>query len=56
VVLEEGMEQIKGYRDTIDKKTPAYLVVFDRRAAADKAPWDERIYWKEADGVKVVGC
>jgi type II secretory pathway predicted ATPase ExeA len=55
-VLEEGLEQIKKYRDTIDKTIPAYLIIFDRRQIEKRATWDERITWKEMpDGITIVG-
>jgi hypothetical protein len=44
---DEGLEQIKKYRDKIDTNASAYLVIFDRRDMAKGIPWDERIYWKD---------
>jgi hypothetical protein len=55
-VREEGLLQIQRYRDKIDTNTPAYLVIFDRRDAAKKAPWDERLYWTDENNVTIVGC
>jgi len=55
-LLATGLAQIKRYRDQINPATPAYLLIFDRRSDDAKAPWDERIYWREAgDGITVVG-
>jgi hypothetical protein len=55
-VKEEGLEQIERYRDKIDSKTPAYLMIFDRRDPAKKTPWAERITWEpQENGVVVVG-
>jgi hypothetical protein len=55
-VREQGLQQIAKYRDTIDSAAPAYLVIFDRRSENKKAAWDERLTWKEDDGIIVVGC
>ncbi|MDR1335471.1 MAG: PD-(D/E)XK nuclease domain-containing protein, partial [Tannerella sp.] len=57
-VREEGLEQIQGYRDTIDASAPAYLVIFDRRPKAKELSWDEKISWTvdEESGVTVLGC
>jgi len=55
-LLSTGITQTKRYRDGIDKSIPSYLLIFDRRGADKKAPWDERVYWRDAgDGVTVVG-
>jgi hypothetical protein len=54
-VREEGKEQIARYRDTIDKAAPAYLVIFDRRPGSKKKSWDERLSWKQEDGITVLG-
>jgi hypothetical protein len=55
-LLEESLEQIKKYRDGLGPSVAAYLLLFDRRSAGKKAPWDERVYWRvEADGVTIVG-
>jgi hypothetical protein len=54
---EEGLEQIKKYRDRIDKNAPCYLVIFDRRSDRGERSWDERIFWRqEADGVTLLGA
>jgi hypothetical protein len=59
-ILEEGLEQITKYRDTIDADAPVYLVIFDRRDKSKSLPWDERISWQEeavsSGMVTVVGC
>jgi hypothetical protein len=55
-VKEEGLEQIKRYRDGIDASAPAYLIIFDRRPDAKDKPWEERLIWTTEDGVTVVGC
>jgi hypothetical protein len=55
-VKEEGLEQIKKYRDKFSPDTPAYLVIFDRRSKTRKATWEERISWEYEGGVTVVGC
>ncbi|MDR1676270.1 MAG: PD-(D/E)XK nuclease domain-containing protein, partial [Tannerella sp.] len=58
VVREEGLEQIRRYRDRIDASAPAYLVIFDRRPKARKLSWDKKISWTvdEASKVTVLGC
>jgi hypothetical protein len=56
IVLEEGLEQIVRYRDKMGGTAPSYLVIFDRRDPAKKAPWSERISWTQTDGITVVGC
>ncbi|GHV75994.1 hypothetical protein AGMMS49942_08150 [Spirochaetia bacterium] len=55
-VKEQGLQQITKYRDTIDAKAPAYLVIFDRRSEGKKLPWNERLTWAEHSGITVVGC
>jgi hypothetical protein len=55
-VLEEGIKQIVRYRDKIDSAAPAWLIIFDRRAAAKTKTWDERLTWREEGGITVVGC
>jgi len=45
-IRDEGLEQIKKYRDKIDTNAPAYLVIFDRRESVKNLPWDEKIYWQ----------
>jgi hypothetical protein len=53
-VREEGLEQIRRYRERINGEAPAYLVIFDRRA--EKPSWDERLSWEIAGDVTVVGA
>jgi hypothetical protein len=57
-VREEGLAQIRGYRDKIDATAPAYLVIFDRRPQSKELPWDEKISWAvdESSSVTVLGC
>jgi hypothetical protein len=55
-VRKEGLEQITRYRDKIDSAVPTYLVIFDRRDDAKKAPWDERLYREQDGGTVVIGC
>ncbi|GHU39627.1 hypothetical protein FACS1894190_05170 [Spirochaetia bacterium] len=55
-VREDGLTQIRRYRDTINSTAPAYLVVFDRRSPKKKAPWDERIKWDIEGGITILGC
>ena len=55
-VREEGLEQIREYRDHVAPKAPAWLVIFDRRPTTREKSWDERISW-ECDGdVAILGC
>jgi hypothetical protein len=54
-VREEGLEQIRAYRDTIAPNAPAYLVIFDRRDKTKEKPWDERITWEQDGDVTVLG-
>jgi hypothetical protein len=53
-VREEGLGQIRRYRDRIDPTAPSYLIVFDRRP--NKAGWEERLFWTQDGDVTVVGC
>ncbi|MDR1881664.1 MAG: hypothetical protein LBR26_02635, partial [Prevotella sp.] len=55
-VREEGLEQIRQYRDRIDPAAPAYLVIFDRRDEAKLKTWDERIGWEQAEDITVVSA
>jgi len=64
-VREEGLEQIRNYRDTLDSGAPSWLVIFDRRHAAKEKrrggstcppSWDERISWEHDGDVTVLGC
>jgi hypothetical protein len=57
-VREEGLGQIRRYRDTVAPQAPAYLVVFDRRhvgKVADAPTWESRITWETVGDVTVVG-
>jgi len=56
IVREEGLEQIRSYRDKLAPGAPSYLVIFDRRPEIRQKPWDERIFWEADDEVNVVGC
>ena len=55
-VQEEGLEQIRGYRDHFNPETPTYLMIFDRRPETKLKTWDERISWEHAGDVTVLGC
>jgi hypothetical protein len=55
-VREEGLEQIRKYRDTLAPNAPAYLVIFDRRPKTKEKSWDERITWEIDGDVTVLGC
>jgi hypothetical protein len=55
-VTTKGLEQTAKYRDTKAPDTPAYLVIFDRRAETKTKTWDERLGWREEGGITVVGC
>jgi hypothetical protein len=55
-VREEGLEQTQGYRDKIDSKAPAYLVIFDRRPEARQKPWNERLKWEYDKDITIIGA
>ena len=55
-VREEGLEQIRAYRDKLAPEAPAYLAIFDRRSKTKKKSWDERISWEKDGDVTVLGC
>jgi hypothetical protein len=62
-VKEEGLEQIRRYRDRIGKAEGAYLVIFDRRKSCRDGvsggavlSWDERISWTTEGDITVAGC
>jgi hypothetical protein len=55
-VLEEGLEQIRNYRDQVDPGIPVYLVIFDRRPIVKEKSWDDRISWEYDGDVAVLGC
>ncbi|MDR3249036.1 MAG: PD-(D/E)XK nuclease domain-containing protein, partial [Treponema sp.] len=53
-VKAEGIKQILQYREHIAPQAPCYLLIFDRRVK--KPDWAERLTWKDAGEVTVVGC
>jgi hypothetical protein len=56
-VAEEGLAQIKRYRDRLGVDTPAYLLIFDRREETKKIPWDQRLGWEpQGNSITVVRC
>ena len=55
-IREEGLEQIRGYRETHAPGAPVYLVIFDRRPKTKEKSWDERISWEQDGDVTVLGC
>jgi len=55
-VREEGLEQIREYRDKMAPEAPSWLVIFDRRSKTKKKSWDERITWEQDGEVTVLGC
>jgi hypothetical protein len=55
-VREEGLEQIRNYRDKLAPGAPAYLVIFDRRPKTKEKSWDERISWELEGDVTILGC
>ena len=55
-VTSKGLEQTAKYRSTKAPDSPAYLVIFDRRAATKEAGWDERLSWNVENGITVVRC
>ena len=55
-VREEGLEQIRNYRDKFGTGTPSWLVIFDRRTKTREKSWDERIRWEQDDDVTVLTC
>jgi hypothetical protein len=60
VTVDDGLKQVLRYRDTIDNKASAWLVVFDRTPAGRTRSWDERLTWEtrqtESGSVTVVGA
>jgi len=56
VILEEGLAQITAYRDKAAPGAPSYLIIFDRREATKKKPWEERISWETVGEIEVVRC
>jgi hypothetical protein len=55
-VKEEGLEQIRLYRDKFTPETPLWLIIFDRRAITKLKSWDERISWEQEEEVTILGC
>ena len=55
-VTSKGLQQTAFYRDTKALGSPAYLVIFDRRAATKEKSWDERLTWNAENGITVIGC
>jgi len=55
-VREEGIEQVKEYRDHVGGNIPTYLIIFDRRKPDKRKPWEERITWEEKDNIKILGA
>jgi ASC-1-like (ASCH) protein len=55
-VKEDGLEQIREYRDKFDQSIPCYLIIFDRRSEGKKLAWEQRIQWNVEGDVTVVGC
>jgi hypothetical protein len=55
-VREEGLEQIRAYRDRIAPGAPSWLVIFDRRSKTREKSWDERISWERDGEITVLGC
>lgn len=51
-VIHEGIEQTKGYADTVGAEE-AYLLIFNR---TPNTPWEEKVWQQEIDGVLVFGC
>jgi hypothetical protein len=43
--IHEGLAQVEGYLGRLGV-TEGFLVIFDRRRAADEVPWDERPRWE----------
>jgi hypothetical protein len=42
--VQQGLDQVIRYRDTVDRRADAWLVVFDRTAAGRLKSWEERLY------------
>ena len=55
-VKEEGLEQIRKYRDQMAPGASGWLVIFDRRPKIREKTWDERISWEQEGDVTVIGC
>ncbi|MFZ4618051.1 MAG: PD-(D/E)XK nuclease domain-containing protein [Rectinemataceae bacterium] len=50
--VTEGLEQVERYRQLIDPRAPAYLVVFDRTPAGRALPWAELLTWEDMASTK----
>ncbi|MBF0502944.1 MAG: AAA-like domain-containing protein [Candidatus Riflebacteria bacterium] len=46
ITIENGIKQIAAYRDRIDPRADAFLIVFDRRPEARGRSWEERLTWE----------
>ena len=46
MVMEEGLAQIRGYRDKLDAGIPSYLVIFDLRSEGKNFPGNSASVWK----------
>jgi hypothetical protein len=55
-VKKEGLEQVRIYRDKINAKAPAYLIIFDRQTLPQTKSWEERISWSSDGDITVIGC
>jgi hypothetical protein len=55
-VREEGLEQVRRYRDRFAPDAPVFLVIFDRRPKIREKSWDERITWELDGDVTILGC
>jgi hypothetical protein len=53
-IREEGLAQIRSYRDKIDPSAPAYLVIFDRRPETRQKPWSDRLQWETEGDIRLV--
>jgi hypothetical protein len=45
-VLQQGLQQVERYRQSIDPAANAYLVIFDRTPAGRSRSWNERLSWE----------
>jgi DNA-binding sugar fermentation-stimulating protein len=55
-IKTRGLEQIVKYRDRINANAPAYLVIFDRRIETKEKSWEQRLAWKQENGITIVEC
>ena len=49
IVLEEGLEQVRWYRDRFDRVKATVLAIFDRREKSKALSWDEKIRHEKTD-------